>query len=111
MLPRPSNGTNQANFPTRLPEFLSTGKPVIVGIAGDIPLYLTHGEHALLLQESDADEIASCIGQLVAFPEIARALGKAGGQRGTEVFGYATYAADLSEFLVRNSNDASKGLS
>jgi glycosyltransferase involved in cell wall biosynthesis len=108
VLPRPSNGTNQANFPTRLPEFLSTGKPVIVGIAGDIPLYLTHGEHALLLQESDADEIASCIGQLVAFPEIARALGKAGGQRGTEVFGYATYTADLTEFLVGNSNISEK---
>lgn len=111
VLPRPSNGTNQANFPTRLPEFLSTGKPVIIGIAGDIPRYLTHGEHALLLQESDADEIASCIGQLVTFPEIARALGNAGGQRGTEVFGYATYAADLSEFLVRNSNAPSKELS
>ena len=103
VLPRPRCGTNQANFPTRLPEFLRTGKPVVIGDSGDVRLYLVHRQDALLLHESSAEEIADAIRGLAADPSLAKSIGQAGKHRGAAAFSYRAHALPLHQFLEANS--------
>lgn len=47
-LARPDNIQAKYGFPTKLGEYLLTGNPVAVTSVGDIPLFLTDGENALI---------------------------------------------------------------
>lgn len=61
VLPRVWGRFSQAGFPTKLGEYLATGKPVVVTATGDIPDYLTDRESAYLVQ---ADGVAAFAEQL-----------------------------------------------
>jgi glycosyltransferase involved in cell wall biosynthesis len=49
-LARPSGLQSTGGFPTKLGEYLATGKPTIVTKVGDIPLYLKDGVNAFLVE-------------------------------------------------------------
>ena len=58
---------NDFRFPSKLPEFLSAGKPVIVP-AANIAAYMEHKRHAYILPEANAVEIASAIREISGDP-------------------------------------------
>jgi len=57
-LARPDSTRAQGGFPTKLGEYLSTGKPVLVTTVGEIPNYLEDGKNAFLSQPGDPEEFA-----------------------------------------------------
>lgn len=63
-------------LPSKLPEFLASGRPVIAP-AANIGLALRDGEEALLLARGDAEEIAAKIAQVFADPALAARLSTA----------------------------------
>lgn len=68
---------NDYRLPSKLPEFMATGKPLVTSCT-NVGRYLTDGVEALLLQDGSAEEIAGCLEAILGDPALAARLGKAG---------------------------------
>jgi glycosyltransferase involved in cell wall biosynthesis len=75
--PGEANRFNDYRFPSKIPEFLVTGRPVIVPLS-NIGHFLSDGQNALLLKTGAATELADKIRQVVEDPDLAQRLGAAG---------------------------------
>ncbi len=102
VLPRPDCQIVRASFPTRLPEFLSTGRPVLTTDVPDIPRYLDAGIHAEIVQGDTPEALASGILRLWKDPDRAYQIGIAGQKRGREVFDYRQHSESVSKFIFNN---------
>jgi glycosyltransferase involved in cell wall biosynthesis len=96
--PGPPDDFNRYRLPSKLPEFLAMGRPVILPHC-NIGNNLRHGENALLLEEGNAPEIVARVEQLIADPALADSLGR--GSRGFagEQLSWEANAAGLAAFL------------
>ena len=96
--PGPPDDFNRYRLPSKLPEFLAMGRPVILphcNIGND----LAHGEEALLLEQGNAMEIVIRIEELLADRELAARLG-AGARRFAETqLSWRRNAEEVAEFL------------
>lgn len=61
LLARPVNKVTEANFPSKVPELMSKGIPVITNRVGDIVQYLDDGEDAILYDEPTAEACKKAI--------------------------------------------------
>jgi glycosyltransferase involved in cell wall biosynthesis len=100
ILLREETRETQALFPTRLPEYLALGIPVIVSTAGDLGVYLEHGKSAWLIPPGDAvEELAEAIVHLAANDEERRAIGRGGWEVATGPLAYPKLGRELLSFL------------
>jgi glycosyltransferase involved in cell wall biosynthesis len=88
---------NRYRLPSKLPEFLAMGRPVILPDC-NIGHDLTHGENALLLQQGNAAEIVVRIEELLADPALAERLGRNSRRFALEELSWADNAAALGDF-------------
>jgi glycosyltransferase involved in cell wall biosynthesis len=58
VLARPDNIQSKGGFPTKLGEYLATGRPVLITSVGDIPKYLSHGINGFLTKPGSAQAFA-----------------------------------------------------
>lgn len=77
-LDRPDNEQAKYGFPTKLGEYLLTENPVVVTSVGDIPLFLTDGENALLSKPDNPEEFASKMCWVAEHPKESEEIGKKG---------------------------------
>jgi glycosyltransferase involved in cell wall biosynthesis len=68
---------NDFRFPAKIPEYLASGRPVVLPRA-NVGLELRDGEEALLLDRGDPDEIAAAVIRLASDPELRARIGRAG---------------------------------
>ena len=100
VLLRKDNVFSRACFPTRLPEFLETGKPVIISRVGDVDQFLEHKTNALLLNpRKNISELVSAVSYLKAEASHARAIGIAGMEVAARRFGFMQYVESLRYFV------------
>jgi len=71
--PGKAGAFNDYRFPSKLPEFLATGKPVILP-ASNLAHYLHSGEEAIVLPVVDALHIVEVVEQLAADPTLVARL-------------------------------------
>lgn len=88
---------NRYRLPSKLPEFLAMGRPVIVPHC-NIGHDLTHGENALLLEQGNAVEIMARVEDLIANRELAERLGEGGRRFALEELSWSDNSAALGEF-------------
>lgn len=96
--PGPPDEFNRYRLPSKLPEFLAMGRPVILphcNIGND----LRHGEDALLLEQGNALEIVARIEELLADRELADRLGAGARRFAAERLSWRANAEGLAEFL------------
>lgn len=96
--PGPPDDFNRYRLPSKLPEFLAMGRPVVLphcNIGDD----LTHGENALLLEQGNAIEIVGHIEKLLADRELAGRLGAGARRFAAERLSWRSNAEGLAEFL------------
>ena len=86
VLPRRGGVFSSAGFPTKLGEYLATGKPVITTATGDIPLYLQDGKSAYLIQSGDVEGLRDKLGEVIAHYDHALQIGQAGRRIAMEQF-------------------------
>jgi len=96
VLARPSSQRAEAGFPTKLGEYLASGRPVVVTRTSDIPEYLTDGESAYLAPPNDVDALAERLRSALAGPGAA-AIGAAGRLVAERCFDYRVGGAVLAE--------------
>ncbi len=100
--PGPPDDFNRYRLPSKLPEFLAMGRPVILphcNIGND----LEHGENALLLEHGNAMEIVAQIEKLLTDRELAARLGAGARRFAAEQLSWQANAAGLARFLEERS--------
>jgi len=100
LLTRRDARTEEMSFPTRLVEYLRTGRPVFVSNVGDISRYLSHGTEAVLLDPGDARKVAAAIAKVALRPDRGAEIGRRGREAGARHFDRRRHAARLLEFAA-----------
>jgi glycosyltransferase involved in cell wall biosynthesis len=99
-LARPASRQAVHNFPTKLGEYLATGKPVVVTRAGEIDEYLEDGVSAFLVAPGDSDVFASRLRDVLSSPDAARQVGRGGQEVARREFDYRRNGRRLRSFIV-----------
>ena len=95
---------DDCRFPSKLPFFLASGRPVITSPA-NLGLYLKHGEHCLFLTDSSAEDIARNVIRLMDDAALARRLGENGRDFARRYLSWDKSAARVEAFYQRLSGD------
>jgi phosphatidylinositol alpha-1,6-mannosyltransferase len=80
-------------------EAAACARPVVVGNSGGARESLVPGETGLLVNGADVAEVADAVGSLLADPERADAMGRAGRERVERAFGWSRAAEQLAGWL------------
>ena len=75
--PGQANAFNDYRFPSKLPEFLASGRPVILP-RSNVGLLLKDGEEALVLEHGHSADIADALQRLAVDPELRTRIGRGG---------------------------------
>jgi glycosyltransferase involved in cell wall biosynthesis len=103
--PGPPDDFNRYRLPSKLPEFLAMGRPVILphcNIGND----LEHGEDALLLEQGNAMEIVLRIEELLADRDLGARLGAGARRFAEEQLSWRANGEGLARFLSECSATA-----
>lgn len=98
-LARPNNKQAEGGFPTKLGEYLATGKPVIITDVGEICNFLTDGYNAFVAKPGDVDSFSEKISEVFADYSKALEIGKNGESLIYNEFNYFKQAVKLAEFI------------
>jgi phosphatidylinositol alpha-1,6-mannosyltransferase len=80
-------------------EASATGVPVVAGRSGGAPETVRDGETGFVVDGTDVGAIATAVGELLADPDRAAAMGAAGRQWAVQNWQWPTRAARLGELL------------
>ena len=97
-LARPDNIQAKGGFPTKLGEYLATGKPVVVTKVGDIPKFITHEVNGFLSEPNSKDFADKLLKVLHNYNQ-AIEVGKSGKQLAFEKFDYKQNVRKVITYL------------
>lgn len=86
-------------FPTKLAEYLASGRPVVATRVGDVEEYLVDGETAFLADPGDVKSIASAIDRLIQDPACAEKIGHRGVEVAFHYFNYTNHIEGVAKFI------------
>ncbi|MGH7399176.1 MAG: glycosyltransferase, partial [Candidatus Rokuibacteriota bacterium] len=78
-------------------EAMAAGRPVVGRRVGALPETVLHGVTGLLLDDDRPESVAAALRALVAEPERAAAMGRAGRERARAVYSSDAHAARVEE--------------
>ena len=99
VLPRPDSKQAQGGFPTKLGEYLATGKPVCATRVGEIPNYLTDNESVFFAEPGSVESFAEAMERALGDYENALRVGTNGRKVAEEYFNKDLQARKLLVFL------------
>jgi glycosyltransferase involved in cell wall biosynthesis len=97
--PGAADDFNRLRLPSKLPEFLAMGRPVVLPHC-NIGHDLTHGVNALLLERGDGLEVAERVGELMDDPGLAARLGAGARRFALEQLNWEDNSMALARFLT-----------
>ncbi|MHB8389115.1 MAG: glycosyltransferase [Acidobacteriaceae bacterium] len=86
-------------FPTKLAEYLASGRPVVATSVGDVKDYLTDEITAFLAEPENIESIAMAIRRLLRDPVHATDVGIRGTEVARRYFDYRNHVAGVSTFI------------
>lgn len=101
LLPLPESERSRCRFPTKLGEYLASGRPVITTAVGDLTRYLQDGATAFIAAPGDPVLFAEKIAAALKNPGRADTVGAAGREVARRHFHYAQHGPKLVKFLSR----------
>jgi glycosyltransferase involved in cell wall biosynthesis len=102
--PGAADSFNRYRLPSKLPEFLAMGRPVVLPRC-NLGLELEDGRDALLLERGDAIEIADRVEELIDDPDLAARLGHEGRRFAVENLNWERNAEALDRLLKQSLTD------
>ena len=91
------NAFNNYRLPSKIPEYLAMGRPVVLARA-NVGLRLQDGVNALLMERGDAAEITECVKALIVDPALADRVGGEGRRFAIEHFDWQRSTKQLEGF-------------
>jgi glycosyltransferase involved in cell wall biosynthesis len=98
-LARPSSLQASAGFPTKLGEYLSTGRPVVVTRTGEIDTYLDDGVNVYFAPPDDASAFADRLRHVLRHPDEAAEVGRRGREAALESFDFRANGLRIRQFI------------
>lgn len=99
-LARPNNKQAEGGFPSKLGEYLATGKPVLVTSVGEIPSYIIDGENGYLSPPDRADLFADKLKSILDNYDGAKIVGERGKEL-AKYFNYPSQGLMLKNYLKK----------
>ena len=99
VLARPDTMQARANFPSKIGEYLATGKPVLTTKVGVIQKYLSHGVNAFLAEPDDVADFAENMEYLLDHYDYAIKVGAEGQKLAYSEFNHIYQGNRLAEFI------------
>jgi len=96
-------------MPHVLLEAMGVGLPVVASAAGGVPEVVADGETGLLVPAGDADLLRAAIGRLLAEPELAAQMGRAGLERVRTRFTMERMLEDSEAYCLEARNARLRG--
>ena len=96
---RSNNQESRASYPSKLSEFLASSKPVITVNVGEIPLYISDGVNAFMVEPESATALAEKLEYVLSNYELAIQVGQKGKELTDTVFNYNFQAKRMFEFI------------
>jgi glycosyltransferase involved in cell wall biosynthesis len=101
VLLRADNRETDMLFPTRLPEYMLTGNPVVLSKVGSFPYCFEHRKDVWFVsKENSPEEVADALTHLARNPEERLEIGRRGRQSALEQFSLEVLGRRLAEFLT-----------
>lgn len=100
LLARPANKQAEGGFPTKLGEYLLTGKPVVVTRTGEIPDYLEDGFSAFMCEPNNPEAFAEKMEELEKDYDRSLLIGKNGKNVAIKEFNYLTQSKKMLDFIM-----------
>ena len=101
VLARPESIVADAGFPSKVSEYLATGRPVVVTRVGEIPDYLTHNQTAFLAEPGSVDDFSARMRSALRNKDLAVKVGLSGREIARTVFNYKLQASRILSFLEK----------
>ena len=98
LLPRPNRDYSKAGFPSKLGEYLMTGKPVVAYPTGDIALYLKDNVSAYLVENEDLGSFGKRIVEAIKDLH-SSAVGEQGAKVAVNSFSIEATAGRIKKFF------------
>ena len=99
LLARPNSKQAEGGFPTKLGEYLATGKPVILTNTGEVTYFLKDGINAFIAEPGSLESFASKIGLVFSNYEMALEVGRKGELLVQKEFNYLHESIKLEKFI------------
>jgi len=99
VLARPNSMVADAGFPSKLTEYLATGKPVVVTEVGEIPTYLSDGVNAFVAEADSHMAFADKMKYVLGNYDLASDVGTKGKELALTVFNYSYQAKRIIQFI------------
>jgi glycosyltransferase involved in cell wall biosynthesis len=90
---------SKARFPTKLGEYLMSGRPVITNNVGELTKYLVNGRDAFFCEPGDPTAYAKLILQVLDDPIRTNAIGQKGKETACQHFDYSLWGHQLAVFI------------
>ncbi|GEM_PF-6814129 len=97
--PRTNSTLNQSNFPTKLVDYLLSGRPVVSSSVGEVSKYLESEKSVIFPSGPSSYEFAEAIEKILAAPTEAERIGRMGREIAEKHFDYRAVAAKIGEFI------------
>lgn len=99
VLARPDNVQAKGGFPTKLGEYLATGKPVLVTSVGDIPIYIKDKKNGFLAEPGSVKSFAAKLQEILMDYSKAEKIGIQGKKLAEEIFNPVVQSKEIVEFI------------
>jgi glycosyltransferase involved in cell wall biosynthesis len=96
---RPRSIVSDAGFPSKLTEYLATGKPVVATKVGDIPVYLNDNQNAFLSEPDSIEMFADKLDNVLANYEFAKDVALRGKELTNTTFNYNYQSKRMIEYI------------
>jgi glycosyltransferase involved in cell wall biosynthesis len=90
---------SRACFPSKVPELLALGVPMLCNLTSDLGQYLTHGHNAIIANELSVDGFTAALEQALKLDAQAMAAIKHNARRTAQRFDASRFADVLRNFL------------
>lgn len=100
VLPRPASRQAEGGFPTKLGEYLATGRPVVATSVGDLPRYLSAGVDCVMVEPGEPTRLATSFVSIAENYRQADSIGQAGKRLADSVFRPSRVAGILAELVA-----------
>ena len=101
LLPREDHAVNRTNLPTKLIDYLASGRPVVMTPVGETQRIFRGDHNAIVSRSASAEDLAQAMEWALEHPDEATRIGAAGQELGRRLFDYRSHALGLRALMDR----------